>query len=170
MSNKDIKFLSKQILPYSNFLNYNYFFIDSNSRYFSLNCYVDRGFWFKSTLSFFLNLPVTLFYIIDGIQFKGNYCTITVQFNYNTMVTSDHYIFSVSLPNTSLELLSLSTIFNSTTWLERELSEFSKLLFKGLSDTRRLLSDYFQPKMVIQTHTGNDKFFDNNIYDICLAF
>ena len=37
---------------------------------------------------------------------------------------------------------SISNIFQSTTWVERELKEFSGLIFNNLRDSRRLLTDY----------------------------
>lgn len=40
------------------------------------------------------------------------------------------------------KLLSLSRVFSSYTWVERETKEFYGITFLGLRDSRRLLSDY----------------------------
>lgn len=41
-----------------------------------------------------------------------------------------------------LDLPSLSLVFSSFNWVEREVSEFFNITFGGLSDSRRLLTDY----------------------------
>lgn len=45
----------------------------------------------------------------------------------------------------------LSTLISSVVWLEREVSEFSYILFIGLLDSRRLLKDYAQSSTLIGT-------------------
>ena len=40
------------------------------------------------------------------------------------------------------KLLSLSRVFSSYTWVEREIKEFYGITFLGLRDSRRLLTDY----------------------------
>lgn len=45
-------------------------------------------------------------------------------------------------------LNSVSSVYQSCIWLERELSDFTNINFIGLTDTRRLLLDYFEKKAV----------------------
>lgn len=86
------------------------------------------------------------------------------------MITSEHCSYSASLTDNHFSVITISTLIKSILWLERELSEFSGLRFLGLADTRRLLSDYFEVRGVSQTHVGNDRFFNNNLYDVFLNF
>lgn len=50
--------------------------------------------------------------------------------------------FSVVTHTRQAVISSISTIFSSFNWVEREVREFSNTHFYGLRDTRRLLSDY----------------------------
>jgi len=43
-------------------------------------------------------------------------------------------------------LLTITSVFKSSVWLERELADFTGLNFIGLLDTRRLLLDYFEQR------------------------
>jgi len=52
------------------------------------------------------------------------------------------------LSTKNFSILTTSTIYHSSIWLERELSDFTGIDFKGLTDTRRLLLDYFEDKRV----------------------
>jgi NADH:ubiquinone oxidoreductase 27 kD subunit len=45
-----------------------------------------------------------------------------------------------------LSVSSLTQVYASSVWLERELSEFFGIYFSGLLDSRRLLLDYTKPK------------------------
>lgn len=144
--------------------------IDFSSKYYSKAIYVDRFFWVKPFLYSLLDLPNNNFYIIDGAQFRHKQFHLVIQFNCNTMTNSNHLNFFSMLPLNSLVVISISSLFNSSTWLERELSEFTGIIFLGLLDTRRLLLDYFESKHVWQTHIGNDKSYNSNLYDITLNF
>ena len=66
--------------------------------------------------------------------------------------------------------MSVSPVYASCVWLERELSDFTNINFIGLTDTRRLLLDYFEEKTLWETHISNDKNYNNTIYDILLAY
>lgn len=74
------------------------------------------------------------------------------------------------VPVKLLKISSLSSVFRSTEWLERELTDFTGFNFCGLTDTRRLLLDYFEERQTYQTHVSNDKNYNNVFYDISLAF
>jgi Ni,Fe-hydrogenase III component G len=82
------------------------------------------------------------------------------------MVDDTRLSIFTCLSSLSPQVNSVSTVFSSTVWLERELQEFSGISFLGLSDTRRLLLDYLEHKGFCQTHLGNDKNFNNNFYDV----
>lgn len=89
-------------------------------------------FWFYAYLrteSMRLYVPLDMSYI------NNTESAVTVSSCYLTG------FFIVTYTN-GRELLSLSNIYSSFTWVERELKEFSELLFLGLKDTRRLLTDY----------------------------
>lgn len=75
-----------------------------------------------------------------------------------------------SIYNDFYQVTSTTCMFNSSVWLERELSEFTGILFSGLIDSRRLLSDYCGEKAAVKTHINNDKVFNNVFYDILLSF
>ena len=151
-------------------LNYTHYCVDIFSKYYFKTIYVDRFFWVKPFLYSLLDLSNRSFYIIDGVQFKHKDTHLIVQYNSNTMITSNHLNFFTKLPLACLNLISISSLFRSSTWLERELSEFSGITFLGLLDTRRLLLDYFESKQIWQTHIGNDKYYNSNLYDITLNF
>jgi NADH:ubiquinone oxidoreductase subunit C len=76
----------------------------------------------------------------------------------------DH--LTVCAKGTPHTLNSISMIFKSAAWLERELSEFSGVVFCGLLDTRRLLLDYTEPKRLTLSHVSNDKNFDSMFYEV----
>jgi len=84
---------------------------------------------------------------MDGFFFPGKNCSsINFQYNCNDLVTSSRINVTTAVFLSDFSLPSVSYIYNSTVWLERELSDFSNILFFGLCDTRRLLLDYFEVK------------------------
>lgn len=151
-------------------MKYVYYCVDVSSKYHFKSIYTDRFFWFKPFLYSLLQLSNHSFYVIDGIQFKSNSSKLVVQFNSSTMLTSNHLSVFTILPSNFFNLISISSLFKSSTWLERELSEFTGIFFLGLLDTRRLLLDYFESKQLWQTHIGNDRSYNSNLYDITLNF
>ena len=132
--------------------------------------YVDSLYWLKPFLSPLLSVAHKGFYIIDAVQYKSINSSLVIHYNTTTMLNSNHLNIFTIIYNNNLKLSSISTLFNSCTWLERELSEFTGVVFLGLSDTRRLLLDYFEYKQVWQTHINNDKFFSSRLYDITLNY
>ena len=113
-----------------------------------------------------LDLPNSITYVVDGLTFVSQPTKLVIQFNLNKMVDDSRLSILTCVVNLSPQINSISTVFPSTVWLERELQEFSGISFLGLSDTRRLLLDYLEHKGFCQTHLGNDKNFNNNFYDI----
>lgn len=147
-----------------------YFIIDSNSRHFSKYTFVSNEFWFRFFYMFLLNLPNSLTHLVDGLVFLTKPTQSVIQYNLNSMVNDSRVSVVTSVDNTSKYILSISTIIYSAVWLERELQEFSGVSFLYLTDTRRLLLDYLEPKGSWQTHLGNDKAFSNSLYDITLNY
>lgn len=141
-----------------------------NAKYYTKHFYLSRTLWAKFFLLQRLDLPQRLGHIVDGAQFSSTGSVWVVQYNLNTMLTDDRTTVHTNLQSRSFSISSVSPIFKSCIWLERELSDFTNISFIGLVDTRRLLLDYFENKQVWQTHVSNDKNFNNSLYDICLSF
>lgn len=142
----------------------------SNPKHSINTVFVERVFWAKFLLLTKLTLPNKLTYIADGLQFSTAACSWVVQFNTNNMLSDTRVHVVTSLPLDDYTLISSTTLFRSSIWLERELSDFTNIHFTGLLDTRRLLLDYFEEKQVCQSHVFNDKNFNNNLYDVSLSY
>lgn len=142
----------------------------TNSNYFLNHLYVNKNLWARFFLLHKLDLPYRLSHVVDGAQFSSHNGTWVLQYNLNTMLTDDRVAVHTSIQPSSLSAPSISPIYRSCVWLERELSDFTNINFLGLTDTRRLLLDYFESKQVWQTHVSNDKNFNNALYDIFLAY
>jgi NADH:ubiquinone oxidoreductase subunit C len=147
-----------------------YFIVDSSSRHFSKYIFISNEFWFRFFYTFLLNLPNFLNHLVDGLIFVTKPTQLTIQYNLNSMVNDSRISILTNIDKNSPNILSISSIIYSAVWLERELQEFSGVSFLYLSDTRRLLLDYLELKGSWQTHLGNDKIFNNNIYDINLNY
>lgn len=63
--------------------------------------------------------------------------------------------FLVTTVKNTTSIDSLSPIFRSAVWLERELKEFSNIFVKSLIDIRRLLTDYCTYKDAHQVYKTN---------------
>lgn len=143
----------------------------SNNPKHSINTvFVERIFWAKFLLLTKLTLPNKLTHVADGLQFPTTANSWVVQLNTNSMLSDTRVHVVTSLPSDDYTLITSTTLFRSSIWLERELSDFTNIHFTGLLDTRRLLLDYFEEKQVCQSHVSNDKNFNNNLYDISLNF
>lgn len=118
-----------------------------DSNYCTKSVFLFRSLWAKFFLMSKLDLPSKLYFIVDGVQFKANSSSWGLQFNATRAISDSRVSVSTYVPVTDYSLPSTSTIYFSTVWLERELSDFSGINFLGLVDTRRLLLDYFEPKM-----------------------
>lgn len=145
-------------------------FVYDGSVYNSTTILVDKNLWVKFFFLSRIDLPCQNFYVVDGIQHASTSTHHTLQFNTSRMLTDLRVHVYTSVSRSSFSLPTVSTMFTSTLWLERELSDFSNLNFIGLVDTRRLLLDYFEPKQVWSTHISNDKNYNNIIYEVSLVF
>lgn len=155
---------------YQFLLNFYQCYSEKDSRYFSKLLFLKKSFWLRFYLLSALQLPCSLFFVLDGVQYNTSSNNWVVQYNCSSMSTDERVSTFTFVPYQQFFVSSVSSLFSSTTWLERELSDFSGLNFLGLSDTRRLLLDYFDVRCSWQTHIGNDKNYNNNLYDIFLNF
>lgn len=113
-----------------------------------------------------LDLPNNLPYLLDGVQFKVSPNDYLFQYNLNSMSTDSLDIICVKTSLLNFELNSISHIFESASWLERELSEFTGVLFYNSRDSRRLLLDYTEAKNFNETHRFEWRDFSNIYYEI----
>lgn len=144
--------------------------INSHSKYFSKTFFIDKNLWLRYYFMLKLQLPCLLPYVVDGAQHRVDSDSWIVQYNSNSMLSDERVSTCTTLSSGNFFLITTSTVFQSSIWLERELSDFTGINFLGLVDTRRLLLDYFEDKQQWQTHISNDKNYNNSFYDIFLAF
>lgn len=109
-----------------------------------------------------------LYYILDGFQFlsKPNHMFYTQVVN--SLLQDTLCTFNVEVCSSSLSIQSVSRFFESAGWLEREISEFSGILFVGNSDSRRLLLDYIDDKGVKSTHNSTWEDFSGAYSELLL--
>lgn len=146
------------------------YIVPKDAAYNNKSVFLFRSLWAKFFLMSKLDLPSKLYLVVDGVQFKSDSSSWGLQFNTTHAISDSRVSISTYVPITDYSLPSISQIYMSTVWLERELSDFSGINFLGLVDTRRLLLDYFEPKMSWQSHIGNDKNFNEFIYDINMSY
>lgn len=144
--------------------------VSGDVKYFTKNFYLAKAFWVKFFLLNKLDVPHSLPIIVDGAQYSPNSLTWVVQFNLASMLFDNRVNVHTVVSLKDFSLASVSSVYQSCIWLERELSDFTNINFIGLTDTRRLLLDYFEKKTAWQTHISNDKNFNNVIYDISLSY
>lgn len=141
----------------------------SSDRYLSYFFFIDKNLWSKFFFYSLLNVGVRCG-VVDGIQFDSASSHWSVQFNLTSFSTDRRFSCITLLTRSGFYLTTTAWSYKSSIWLERELSDFTGLNFKGLVDTRRLLLDYFEEKHVWQSHISNDKNYNNLFYDITLSF
>lgn len=142
----------------------------SGNKHSMQTVYVDKSYWPKVALLSSISLPNSLPYIVDGIQFTSQVSKTQVQYNLNNMADDSRLSIYTEIDSKDLFLPSVNNVFPSSTWLERELCEFTGLLFIGAVDSRRLLLDYFQNKQQWKTHTNSDKSYSNVSYEFVLNY
>jgi Ni,Fe-hydrogenase III component G len=79
--------------------------------------------------------------------------------NLSSYLTGNYYKLVFNLNDQITNFSSLSNIYSSFTWVERELSEANNINFLNLKDSRRLLSDY----NLFKTDTNS---YNTNSYNI----
>ena len=163
---------------FSKISNFDFFLLTSssvvslysyNTRYNYYSLFTEKAYWSKLFLVKKFAKTHTLTYIVDGIQYKSNN-NLNIQFNCSSMLMDSRLHVYTTISSLDFKLASISSIFPSTLWLERELSEFTNMVFYGSSDTRRLLLDYLQGKQEISTHSNNEKSYSNLYYDVVFNY
>ena len=144
--------------------------VSTDAKYFTKNLYLSKSVWVKFFLLNKVAIPNNLSIVVDGAQYSVNNLNWVIQFNLASMLLDNRLSVHTVVSLKDFSLNSLSSVYHSCIWLERELSDFTNISFVGLTDTRRLLLDYFEKKASWQTHISNDKNFNNVIYDISLSY
>lgn len=143
----------------------------SNTPRYAVQVYfVDKRFFFKTALLLSIQLPAALVYLVDGVQYFFENDKYALQYNFNNMLNDSRTHLYLTTSTLNLTVPSISNLFISAVWLERELADFSGIFFDGLVDTRRLLLDYFQPKQHWETHVSNERAFNNSVYEVSITF
>lgn len=108
---------------------------------------------------FFLMLRFNLFnlYFLEDLSSNISIKDLSITLPVSSYFTNTKIIGHISFKNDS-PLHSLSLVFSSFNWVEREASEFFKITFNGLLDSRRLLTDYTK----LSTHDLNYKTLSYN--------
>lgn len=159
-----------QFLPYFLLNQYLVVLVSADSKYFNSVLYVDKNYWAKFFTLAKITLPARLAVIVDGLQYGVTQSDHVVQFNTTQLLNDSRLSVYTNVPRAHYFLATTSYTYKSSIWLERELSDFTGINFTGLLDTRRLLLDYFEPKMIWQTHINNDKNFNETLYDVMLSY
>lgn len=110
---------------------------------------------------FFLHLKNTTgalyflqdFFLYEGDLVRSGLVTASCYYTFNNLNITTKY-------NPQEPLFSLSGVYRSFVWVERELKEFALCTFVGLLDTRRLLTDY----LTLGNNKGED--YKTTSYDI----
>ena len=131
--------------------------------------FIEKTYWTKMLLLQKCNLAHTIFYVVDGIQYNSSNNT-TIQFNCNSMATDVRLNIYTLINELDHKISSVSTVFPSTNWLERELSEFTNVFFYNSPDTRRLLLDYFQNKREVYTYSSKGNSYSSVYYDVVFNY
>jgi len=130
----------------------------------------------KNTLTFTFNY--TLYYhfvILLKLQFNNILFPVDMTYfsktnenniilNLSSYLTGNYYKLVFNLNDQITNFSSLSNIYSSFTWVERELSEANNINFLNLKDGRRLLSDYNLFKT--DTNSYNTNSYDTLMQDI----
>lgn len=144
--------------------------VSPDVKHFSKTLYISKSFWNRFFLLTKLSIPSSLVVVVDGVQFTSSVTKVTIQFNLANTILDDRTSVYTTVFTDNLNLSTVSLVFKSCIWLERELSDFTNINFFGLIDTRRLLLDYFEVKTFWQTHVSNDKNYNETLYDVFLAY
>lgn len=121
----------------------------------SSNIYFKNNNYYYFTLFLNFNLD-EIFFPVDAYVHQKNVHDV-----YNLVFTSMYYQRWLSISSTcgSKRLHSISNIYKSFVWVEREIQELANIYFIGLIDNRRLLTDY-------TTYLLNQTVYKTNSYDL----
>lgn len=96
--------------------------------------------WFMTAISLRLNLTNLIFFV-DSCIVQSAKDNINVVAYYSDYLHANNITIFSQLDETSA-LSSQSSVFVSANWVEREARESSGVTYYGLTDSRRLLTDY----------------------------
>ena len=142
---------SKELVIISNYTSVNF-----SSRY------INKFFFFYR---FFLSIDFA--YIIDSFGTKTVNNILNTFYVCNAFLTDSGIVLKKTVKNKNSSE-SISNIWSSNIWAEREASEFNKLEFTCLGDSRRLLTDYFYTKEYPETHKVNFLYYNYYFNDILI--
>lgn len=127
----------------------------------------------KNTLTFTFNYTL-FYYFIILLKLQFNNIIFPVDMVYFSKINKNNIILSLSsyltgnyyklvfnLNEQINNFISLSNIYSSFIWVERELSEANNINFLNLKDSRRLLSDY----NLFKTDTNS---YNTNSYSVLM--
>lgn len=158
--NQNFKILSKEAnFPWDNLLFYNLNF------YFKTNDFTNKIFinllknnYYNYSLINLLNFT-NFFFLYEIVANKAqNIINISVLFN--CFITNLNLIYLINIKN---KIKSISNIYPSSIWIERELKEMNNIFFIDLKDSRRLLTDYFQFEQNFNCYKTTSYFNKNQI-------
>lgn len=159
-----------QMLPYFLLNQQLKVVVSSDKKYFNSTVFVHKDFWGKFFCMAKLVVPSKLPIIVDGLQYSSSTNSWIFQYNLTHLLSDNRYSVFTYVERDDFSLMTTTSVYKSSVWLERELSDFTGVNFIGLLDTRRLLLDYFEQKANWQTHINNDKNFNESLYDIMLSY
>jgi len=128
------------------------FLVNSVIRYL----YLLRFFFYEKGIYFIDSFVVKPYRSFSNIFYAFNFFFIGCSFLAKKRKTKNSYIVTTC------------TLWLSSSWVERELSEFSEIYVISTIDSRRLLTDYTQKKLFIKTHEPFFNNYSNSFTDILL--
>lgn len=139
----------------SDSLVYAYFYNKFNKKNNYILSFFTSNIEAKNTLTFTFNYDLFYsFILLLKLQFNNVFFPVDMTYfsktkNNNNVIlglssyfTGNYYKLLFNLNQQQTNLTSISTIYSSFVWVERELSESNNIIFLNLKDSRRLLSDY----------------------------
>lgn len=128
-------------IPYTNFLlNQSLVFVNSLnfSNVFFFN-FLKKN-YINQTLFLMLNFTNFFFFFeLSYLNYKNN---VNIHALFNCFFTNTMIVYLLKTQNNTID--SLSYLYPSSVWAERELKEMTSVFVTGLKDSRRLLTDYFE--------------------------
>lgn len=97
------------------------------------------------------------YYNVDMTFFKKSADSLLISY-FSNIINYEKVLITTNILHNKNHLNSLSNLFQSTIWTERELQEFHYIIFLKLRDTRRLLTDYTYSKLLNISSLKNESY------------